>query len=172
MPKATCCSTPCHPVLDDEVRSLDARNAFVMSTLLQEVARSGTAAKAQATLKRADLYGKTGTTNDSMDAWFAGYQPTLVGVVWIGYDNPRKLGSNETGGGLALPVWIELMAQALKGVPVQEILPPEGVVQSGGQWVFDEFAGGRGVRSLGLDDKVPQPTTPDERRSILDLFKR
>ena len=160
------------PLLDEESRTLTERNAFVMSALLQEVTRSGTAAKAQATLKRSDLYGKTGTTNDSMDAWFAGYQPGLVGVVWIGYDNPRKLGSNETGGGLALPVWIEMMAHALKGVPEAPLLPPEGVQSSRGQWVYDEFAGGAGVRSMGLDDKVPQAPTPEERRSILDLFKR
>jgi penicillin-binding protein 1A len=158
--------------LDESARTLDARNAFVMTSMLQEVTRSGTAARAQATLKRPDVYGKTGTTNDSMDAWFAGYHPTLVGVVWIGYDNPRKLGSRETGGGLALPVWLELMAQALKGVPVQEAAPPEGVLKSGGVWIFDEFSGGAGVVSLGLDDKVPEPPSPEERRSILDLFRR
>jgi penicillin-binding protein 1A len=158
--------------LDESARTLDARNAFVMTSMMQEVTRSGTAARAQATLKRPDIYGKTGTTNDSMDAWFAGYHPTLVGVVWIGYDNPRKLGSRETGGGLALPVWLELMAQALKGVPVQEPAPPEGVLKSGGVWTFDEFGSGAGVASLGLDDKVPEPPTPEERSSILDLFRR
>jgi penicillin-binding protein 1A len=107
-----------------------------------------------------------------MDAWFAGFHPTLVGVVWIGYDNPRKLGSRETGGGLALPVWLELMVRALDGVPVQEPAPPEGVLMSGGVWTFDEFHGKAGVSSLGLDDKVPEPPTPEERRSILDLFRR
>jgi penicillin-binding protein 1A len=120
------------PERDESMRSVPARNAFVMSTLLQEVTRSGTAARAQATLKRPDVYGKTGTTNDSLDAWFAGYQPTLAAVVWIGYDTPRKLGDRETGGGLSLPVWIELMQHMLRGVPVQEITAPEGVVQSGG----------------------------------------
>jgi membrane carboxypeptidase/penicillin-binding protein len=113
------------------MRTLDARNAFVMSTLLQGVTRYGTAAKAQAAAQAADIYGKTGTTNDSMDAWFAGYQRSVTAVVWIGYDNPRKLGDRETGGGLSLPVWIEWMAHALKGVPVQEPDVPEGVVQSG-----------------------------------------
>jgi penicillin-binding protein 1A len=157
---------------DESMRTLSARNAFVMSTLMQEVTRSGTAAKAQAQLKRADVYGKTGTTNDSMDAWFAGYHPTLVAVVWIGYDNPKKLGDRETGGGLALPVWIELMQHALKGVPVQELVPPEGVIQSGPYWTFDEFAGGAGVASLGLEDKVPQAPSSEERNSILDLFRR
>jgi penicillin-binding protein 1A len=162
------------PLLDESMRTLDPRNAFVMGTLLQEVTRSGTAARAQATLKRTDIFGKTGTTNDSMDAWFAGYQPDLVAVVWVGYDTPRKLGagSGETGGGLSLPVWLEFMAYALKGVPVREPTPPEGVIQVGGDWVFDEFAGSRGVTSLGLDEVVPQAPTTEERNSILDLFRR
>jgi penicillin-binding protein 1A len=159
-------------VLDESQRTLDARNAFVMSTLLQEVTRSGTAAKAQAQLKRPDVYGKTGTTNDSLDAWFAGYSSTLTAVVWIGYDNPRKLGDRETGGGLALPVWIELMAHALKGVPVKELEPPAGVVFENGLWAFDEFGGDRGISSVGLDDKVPQAPSSEERNSILDLFRR
>jgi penicillin-binding protein 1A len=159
-------------VLDESLRTLPARNAFIMDTLLQEVARSGTAAKSQAQLKRPDIYGKTGTTNDSMDAWFAGFQPTLAAVVWIGYDNPRKLGDRETGGGLALPVWIELMQHALKGVPVEELIPPEGVLQSGGYWMYDEFAHGEGITSMGLEDTVPQPPSTEERSSILDLFKR
>ena len=157
---------------DESQRTLSARNAFVMSTLLQEVTRSGTAARAQGTLKRPDLYGKTGTTNDSMDAWFAGYQPSLVAVVWIGYDNPRKLGDRETGGGLALPVWIDLMQHALKGVPVAEVAPPPGVVRVGGYWTFEEFTDGRGISSVGLEDVVPQPPTEEERSSILDLFRR
>ncbi len=160
------------PVFDDSQRALPARNAFVMSTLLQEVARSGTAARAQGTLRRPDLYGKTGTTNDSMDAWFAGFQPTLTAVVWIGYDTPRKLGDRETGGGLSLPVWIEFMQHALRGVPVQELAPPGGVLQQGGYWMFEEFANGAGIASVGLDDKIPQPATSEERSGILDLFKR
>jgi penicillin-binding protein 1A len=160
------------PRLDESMRAIDARNAFVMSDLLQEVTRSGTAAKAQGTLKRPDLYGKTGTTNDSMDAWFAGWQPGVVAVVWIGYDNPRKLGDRETGGGLSLPVWIEFMTHALKGVPVAEPRPPEGVVNVGGDWTYDEYANGRGVTSLGVDAAPPPaPPTEDEKKSILDLFK-
>jgi penicillin-binding protein 1A len=160
------------PALDESMRGVPARNAFVMSSLLQEVTRSGTAARAQATLKRVDLYGKTGTTNDSMDAWFAGFQPTLAAVVWIGYDTPRKLGDRETGGGLSLPVWIEFMQFALRNVPVQELAPPEGVVQSGGYWMFDEYSRGAGVASVGLEDKIPQPASTEERSSILDLFRR
>ena len=137
-----------------------------------KITRSGTAARAQAALKRPDIFGKTGTTNDSMDAWFAGYHPTLTAVVWIGYDTPKKLGDRETGGGLALPVWIDLMTFALRGVPQQEPEPPEGVRRADGRWVFDEYASGGGVSSLGLEDKVPQPPDPSERSSILDMFRR
>nr|WP_259374265.1 penicillin-binding protein 1A [Calidifontimicrobium sp. SYSU G02091] len=160
------------PVLDPSTRVIDERNAFVMTSLLQEVTRSGTAARAQATLKRPDLYGKTGTTNDSMDAWFAGWQANLVAVAWVGYDTPRKLGDRETGGGLALPIWIDYMAYALKGVPVQEPTPPEGVVQSGGDWAYAEYADGAGIRAIGLEDALPPTPTEDERRGILDLFRR
>jgi penicillin-binding protein 1A len=160
------------PALDESMRVIDARNAFIMNSLLQEVTRSGTAASAKRALGRGDIYGKTGTTNDSMDAWFAGFNPSIVAVVWIGYDTPRKLGDRETGGGLALPVWIEYMAYALKGVPVRELKPPEGVIQAGGDWSFEEFSHGAGVRSLGMEDVLPQPPTTEERNSILDLFRR
>ena len=168
------------PVLDDSVRAIDARNAFIMESLLQEVTRTGTAASAQATLKRPDLYGKTGTTNDSMDAWFAGFQPTLTAVTWIGYDTPRKLGDRETGGGLSLPVWIRFMEHALKEVPVMEPPVPEGVIHSGGEWFFDEYAKGAGVSSVGLHDKADSAEAApyiqalplaDEKKKILDLFK-
>ena len=167
---------------DESVRAVDARNAFIMNRLLQEVARSGTAAKASAALKRTDLAGKTGTTNDSIDTWFAGYQPTLTAIVWMGYDAPRSLGDRETGGGLSLPIWITFMETALKGVPMMEMPVPEGVINAGGEWYYDEFAKGAGVTSLGLEDKgaapganpAPQvmPMPPaDEKKRILDLFK-
>jgi penicillin-binding protein 1A len=168
--------------LDESVRSIDARNAFVMTSLMQEITRSGTAARAQATLKRPDVYGKTGTTNDSMDAWFAGYHPSTVAVTWIGYDNPRKLGDRETGGGLSLPVWISYMETALKGIPVVEPTAPEGLVNLGGEWFYEEFARGAGVNSIGLTDPLLDPNQPlpqqapaqaptDEKKSILDLFR-
>ena len=166
-------------MLNESMRAIDARNAFIMESLLQEVTRSGTAASAQAKLKRPDLYGKTGTTNDSMDAWFAGFQPTLAAVTWIGYDTPRKLGDRETGGGLSLPVWIQFMEHALKNVPVMEPTAPEGVVHSGGEWFYDEYVKGAGVSSVGLQDNPngepahdPQTLPPaDEKKKILDLFK-
>ena len=164
-------SAPKQAEFSDEQRAIEPRNAFIMDRLLQEVARSGTAAKSQATLKRPDLYGKTGTTNDSMDAWFAGFQPGLVAVVWIGYDQPRKLGNRETGGGLALPVWIEYMQTALHDKPVVEIPPPEGVVNVNGEWYYEEYAGDQGVRALSNDHTPPAPSA-EEKKSILDLFKR
>ena len=187
------------PLPNESVRAVDARNAFIMSRLLQEIARAGTAAKAQRELKRVDLYGKTGTTNDSIDTWFAGYQPTLAAVVWMGYDTPRSLGDRETGGGLSLPVWITFMETALKGVPVMEPSAPEGVVNVAGEWYYEEFARGGGVGSLGggtssengssvpaaprmpedkslmNSDGLPPTRVPsapaEERRSILDLFR-
>ncbi len=158
--------------LEDSMRVIDARNAFVMTSLLQEVTRSGTAAKAQQALKRPDIYGKTGTTNDSLDAWFAGFQRSVVAVVWMGYDNPRKLGDRETGGGLALPIWIDYMGYALKNRPVEEPAVPDRLVNQGGEWYYEEYARGTGVSSLGLEDKLPTAPTEDEKRSILDLFTR
>ncbi|MBK6863162.1 MAG: penicillin-binding protein 1A [Ideonella sp.] len=156
----------------ESARTLEARNAFLMTSLLQEVTRSGTAATAKVRLQRGDIYGKTGTTNDSMDAWFAGFQRSLVAVVWIGYDQPRKLGARETGGGLALPVWIDFMGHALSNVPVEEASAPEGVVNHGGEWYFEEFPHDAGVSSLGLEDKVPEPPSAEEKGSILDFFRR
>ncbi|MDE2416670.1 MAG: penicillin-binding protein 1A [Burkholderiales bacterium] len=161
-------------VVDETQRAIEPRNAFLMTNLLQEVTRSGTAARAQATLKRPDIYGKTGTTNDSMDAWFAGYQQTLTAVTWIGYDTPRKLGDRETGGGLSLPIWISYMETALKNVAVSEPTAPEGLVNIGGEWYYDEFSRGAGVSNLGMDDKqdAQQPfPAGDEKKKILDLFK-
>ena len=161
------------PTLSEDNRAIEPRNAFMMTSLLQEVTRSGTAAKAQATLKRPDVYGKTGTTNDSMDAWFAGYQPTLAAVTWIGYDTPRKLGDRETGGGLSLPVWISFMETALKNVPVMEPEPPDGIVHLNNEWYFEEFAKNAGVGAVGSGPAGQRQALPaaDEKKSILDLFK-
>ena len=158
---------------EESVRAISARNAFVMSSLLQEVTRSGTASKAQSTLKRNDIYGKTGTTNDSMDAWFAGYHPTLTAVTWIGYDTPRKLGDRETGGGLSLPVWIQYMQTALKHTPIAELSAPPGVVYEAGDWFFTEFSRTTGILGLGMENKSGNSELPaaDEKKKILDLFK-
>lgn len=160
------------PALNESMRTLSARNAYVMDSLLQTVALRGTAAAARKALNRPDIYGKTGTTNDSIDTWFAGFQPTQVAIVWIGYDAPRKLGDNETGGGLALPIWIEYMKHALNGVPVVQYPVPEGLVNVGDEWLYDEYAHGAGVSAVGLDDKMPVAPNEEERNSILDLFRR
>jgi penicillin-binding protein 1A len=143
--------------LNEEQRVVPQRNTFMVASLLQEVTRSGTAARAQATLKRPDLYGKTGTTDDVVDAWFAGYQPSLVAVVWVGHDTPRSLGSRASGSALALPAWIEFMATALKNVPIKEVQPPEGVVQVDGDWRYTEWAEEGAIRTLGLNDEVISP---------------
>ena len=163
------------PALNESMRTIDARNAFIMDSLLQSVASRGTAASAQRLLGRNDLQGKTGTTNDSIDTWFAGFQRSVVAIVWIGYDTPRKLGDNETGGGLALPIWIDYMRHALSGVPVQPYTAPEGVVNINDEWYYEEYTRSAGVSSLGLDDKLPAAASAPneaERKSILDLFKR
>ncbi len=143
--------------LNESLRVTSERNAFVTNTLLQEVTAAGTAARAQAALKRTDLYGKTGTTNDVVDAWFAGFQPGLVAVVWLGYDTPRSLGSHASGASLALPVWIDFMASALKNVPVKEVAAPADVIKVDGSWRYSEWALGGGIDSLGLDEQVIGP---------------
>ena len=154
------------PALVEAQRVVPARNVFITNSLLNDVTRYGTAARAQGQLGRADLYGKTGTTNDAVDAWFAGFQagPTggLVAVVWLGHDAPQSLGSRESGGGLALPVWIDFMAQALKGVPVAPPPePPDGVLRLDDDWVYSEWADGSFVAGLGLDE----PGLPAEAAS-------
>jgi penicillin-binding protein 1A len=142
---------------DESLRAVSERNTFMTASLLQDVTRVGTAARAQATLRRPDLYGKTGTTNDVVDAWFAGFQPGLVAVVWLGHDSPRSLGSHASGASLALPAWIEYMGTALKNAPVRELAPPEGVVRSTSDWRYAEWADGGFITSLGLDGQTVSP---------------
>lgn len=111
---------------DSAERAIDERNAFIMTSLMQDVIRHGTAIKAMQ-LGRQDLAGKTGTTNDQIDAWFCGFNSNLVAIAWIGFDRPRSLGGNETGGHAALPMWMSYMGKALKGVEESEYKTPEGV---------------------------------------------
>ncbi|MET3392935.1 penicillin-binding protein 1A [Variovorax sp. 1140] len=173
------------PVLDETRRAIPQRNAFIMDSLLQSVVRNGTGFKAYQALKRDDLFGKTGTTNDSFDTWFAGFQPTMVGIAWVGYDTPRQLGvRGETGGSLSLPIWTGYMQTALQGVPVTHPAQPEGVVSIDGEWYFDDFTPGHNVASLGLESSdtpppveqltgapVGAPPPPEERNRILDFFR-
>jgi len=116
---------------DESIRAIDARNAYMMDSMLRDVTIFGTAARASVALKRQDLAGKTGTTNEYVDAWFCGYQMTVAGCAWIGFDQPKKLGDKETGGAAALPIWIGYMSRALKDVPVQLPTMPDGLVAYG-----------------------------------------
>ncbi|WP_250473225.1 penicillin-binding protein 1A [Caballeronia sp. GAFFF1] len=163
--------------------AITPRNAYVMNSLLQSVAQHGTAAKTNQ-LKRSDLAGKTGTTNDSRDAWFAGYQRSLVAIAWVGYDNPRSLGDKETGGGLALPVWMDYMSRALQGVPEYKPLMPPDVKSLGGELYYDDMTPGHGfIATIGVSQAPPQEggvsgvtaPAPDvgeqEKQDIMNLFK-
>ncbi|MBS6362262.1 penicillin-binding protein 1A [Burkholderia sp.] len=161
-------------------RAIEARNAYVMNSLLQSVAQRGTGARTNV-LKRTDLVGKTGTTNDSHDAWFAGYQHTLAAIAWIGYDNPRSLGDRETGGGLSVPVWIDYMSAALKGVPEYKPAMPDGVETLGGELYFTDFTPGHGfVSSVGVpqapasaegEEAEPPHVDEQEKQDIMNLFR-
>jgi penicillin-binding protein 1A len=113
---------------DESLRVIDTRNAWLMDSMMHDVVRRGTATRAAIALKRGDLAGKTGTTNDYIDAWFCGYQPTVVGIAWMGFDSPKRLGNGETGGAAALPIWIDYMEQALKGVPESWPEAPPGML--------------------------------------------
>ena len=149
----------------DAEQILDIRNTFTMVNMLQDVVKHGTAIRAMA-LGRQDLAGKTGTTSESMDAWFCGFHPTVVAITWVGYDNPRSLGEKETGGGAALPIWMDYMGKILKDEPQIEYLVPPGIVTAR-------------INEEGLRDPAGERIEyfyeeflPPERNSFLpDLFK-
>jgi len=124
----------------EPVRVLDARNAFITDSMLRDVARVGTAAAASRQLGRSDLAGKTGTTSNAIDGWFAGYSGPVVAVAWMGYDEPRSLGGREFGATLALPIWVDYMRVALANAPERAPLVPDGVVNVAGDWVYAEYA--------------------------------
>jgi penicillin-binding protein 1A len=156
----------------DDNRAIPARNAYVMGSLLNDVTRVGTAARAQTRLKRSDIYGKTGTTNDVFDAWFAGYHPSVAAVVWLGHDKPRSLGDHESGGRLALPIWTDFMAAALKGVPVSPAgEPPPGLVRVNDDWLYSEWADGGAVTSISDTANAEYAGPPTLIDAIRDLFK-
>src|ERR1700761_8692571 len=178
----------------DAPRTVDPRNAYIMNSLLHSVATAGTGAPSNA-LHRSDLQGKTGTTNDAKDGWFAGYQQSLVAVAWMGYDQPKSLGSREFGAQLALPIWVEYMQRALRGVPQGEPAQPDGVTSVDGELFYTDMTPGNGfVASIGLDSANPTagvsdaiggvgpagmtpPVVPppnvssNERKQIMDLFE-
>ncbi|WP_038369363.1 penicillin-binding protein 1A [Brackiella oedipodis] len=146
---------------DEKNRIIDPRTAYLMNELLHGVATSGTAARITGTLKRSDLHGKTGTTNQSFDAWFAGYTPSLVGISWMGFDHPASLGDRETGGGVAMPIWISYMQKALKGVPVAKVpAMPKGLSKVDGNYYYDEFPKGKAIMNVGVKPSEPSFTVP------------
>ncbi|QLF92899.1 penicillin-binding protein 1A [Pseudomonas sp. ABC1] len=131
---------------------IDERTAYIMTSMLQDVIKRGTGRRAMA-LGRSDLAGKTGTTNDSIDSWFSGYNADLVTTVWAGFDQPQSLGRNEYGGTVALPIWIDFMGAVLKGKP--EHLP-------------DEPAGLLTLRVDPVSGRAATATTPD---AYYEVFK-
>jgi penicillin-binding protein 1A len=167
-----------------------------MESLLKTVAQRGTGAGTNA-LKRTDLAGKTGTTNEAHDGWFAGYQHSVVAVAWLGYDQPRSLGSREFGAQLALPVWVRYMEKALKNVPQYQTPVPDGITMIDGEPYFSDMTPGSGfVATIDVPGSpseatpadpnqapaAPVPTesgkpataapaSPTEKQQILDLFK-
>jgi penicillin-binding protein 1A len=112
---------------EDTPRIIDSRNAFIMDSMLKDVIKDGTAKRARI-LKRTDIAGKTGTTNDLIDAWFVGYNPEHITLTWFGYDTPQSLGEQETGSRAALPIWIDYMRGALDGLPEKIYAEPEGII--------------------------------------------
>jgi len=149
-------------------RAVNEANAYIMNSLLQSVAQRGTGAKSNQ-LGRKDLGGKTGTTNESRDAWFAGYQHTLAAIAWVGYDNPRSLGDRETGGGVALPIWMDYMREALKGVPPYEMPMPSDVVTLGGELYIDGFEPGQAfVASVGVPQAAQEGEAGSETAAASD----
>ncbi|WP_082988105.1 PBP1A family penicillin-binding protein [Bordetella bronchialis] len=141
---------------DEANRVVDPRVAWIMDDMLRGVATYGTAARAHAVLKRDDVAGKTGTTNDSVDVWFSGYTPALTTTVWMGFDQPKSLGSNEFGAGLTLSAWLQYMQTALKGVPVAPKRPlPSDILVANGEYYLSEFPPGQAVASLDLPTDDP-----------------
>ncbi|MDD5263180.1 MAG: penicillin-binding transpeptidase domain-containing protein, partial [Methylacidiphilales bacterium] len=151
---------------DGAERAIDARNAFIMTSIMRDVVRFGTGARAMQ-LKRQDLAGKTGTTNDQVDAWFTGFNPGLVAIAWIGFDQPRSMGGAETGAQAALPVWIGYMGKALKGVPEADLVVPEGVAT-----VKIDPQSGRRVPegSEGVLEYFYQENIPSEQTGFFEGF--
>lgn len=168
-------ATPRHAG-DESLRVIDIRNAFIMDDLLHDVVQHGTGSRAMS-LGRHDLAGKTGTTNDYVDAWFCGYNASVVAISWLGYDQPKKLGSSETGSVAALPIWMTYMGQVLKGVPEREMLMPEGVVsipidpqtgmQSPGSPLKDYFYKEYVPQAAPEPEATPGERTPEEVRNQL-----
>ncbi len=148
---------------DEGLRVIDARNAFLMDNMMRDVVRYGTAARASS-LGRQDLAGKTGTTNDFVDAWFNGYSPKLVGVAWVGFDQPRKLGNGETGGSTSLPIWMGYMSKVLKEFADEPKMVPEGIVSVKVNEAGQQSANGRSEFFL-RESLPPEASAADSSRN-------
>jgi len=149
---------------DESIRIIDERNAFVMHSLLSGVIREGTGRRAYLTLKRPDMGGKTGTSNNSYDAWFAGYAGRLVAVGWMGFDQMKPLGNKETGGGLVLPIWTDYMKSVLVDEPPFQRIQPSSVVLINGNYYYADSVD-QSVRDVPLDGKI------DEKNRERDLLR-
>ncbi|MBR6026200.1 MAG: penicillin-binding protein 1A [Neisseriaceae bacterium] len=147
-------------------RVIDERNAFIMYQMMKDVTRHGTAATAYKKMKRDDIAGKTGTTNDQKDAWFVGYTPSLTTAVYIGFDKPRTMGRAGFGGRIALPVWIDYMSYALKDIKVENKTMPQGVVNTGGEYYYQEWQFTN--PALAIDNRA-EDTEFDDLNEILPI---
>ena len=159
------------PAKSEELRVITARNAFVMDSMLRDVTRYGTAAASAKQLNRLDLAGKTGTTSDAIDGWFAGYGGNVVGVAWMGYDEPRSLGGREFGATLAMPIWVDYMRVALAKVPQGERTPPDDVVRERDDWLYPEFIDAPETRRIDIAPPAapaPPPPPPPPPQSLRD----
>ncbi len=132
-------------------QTISSANAFVMTDIMKDVIRRGTATRARV-LNRNDIAGKTGTTNERRDAWFSGFNSDLVATTWVGFDQERPLGDNEEGGRTALPIWIYFMKEALRGQPEHSLTQPEGVV------------------SMRISPDTGQPVTNSTDHGIFEYF--
>ncbi|MES2325285.1 MAG: PBP1A family penicillin-binding protein [Pseudomonadota bacterium] len=145
---------------EESARVIDQRNAFIVDSMLRDVTRFGTAAQSSKQLARTDLAGKTGTTNDAVDGWFAGYGPGVVGVAWMGFDDPKSLGGREFGATLAMPIWVDYMRVALAKLPQVERKAPEGVLRDNEDWIYAEYEGTTEFKSIDVDEVPEEPAEP------------
>lgn len=164
-------------------RILSPQNAWLMHSMLGDVVRYGTARKAL-TLGRKDIAGKTGTTNDQKDAWFAGYSPKRVAVAWVGFDEVETLGRAEVGGRAALPIWIEYMREELKGVPTVYPERPEGLVsirinkKTGERThagdpdaIFETFREQYAPKEIGTGSQTADPYNSQNRSGSQEIYE-
>ena len=142
---------PPPPARQEQQRAIDPRNAFIIDSMLRQVLSSGTGTSASQRLGRHDLAGKTGTTSDAVDGWFAGYAGNVVAVSWMGHDQPKSLGAREFGATLALPIWTDYMRQALADKLARDRNPPPGVSYVDDDWYYDEFIGDAGVKAVDVE---------------------